>query len=132
MNPHPAEPSAPSTDRTHNHRIGARGEMIAREHLERRGCTILAQNWRHRDGELDLIVRDGETVVAVEVKTRTGLGYGHPLEAITPRKAHRIRRLLGAWARAHTARGTRLRVDAIGIVLRDGERPRLDHLQGVA
>lgn len=132
MNRHTTDRCAAEAEPTHNQLIGSRGEAIAREHLERRGCTILASNWRTRAGELDLVIRDGETIVAVEVKTRTGLGYGHPLEAITARKAHRLRRLLGDWARMHAARGARLRVDAIGIVLRDGERPRLDHLQGIA
>lgn len=117
---------------THNQRLGARGEAIAHEHLEDRGCIVLARNWRTREGELDLIVRDGDTVVAVEVKTRSSLDYGHPLEAITARKAHRLRRLLGAWAREHAARGTRLRVDAIGVVLRGRDRPRIEHLQGIA
>ena len=94
---------------------------------------MLARNWRDgRRGELDLVVRDRDTIVAVEVKTRSGLGYGHPLEAVTARKSARLRRLLMSWVRENQPGQVRLRVDAIGITLRPGEHPRIDHLEGIA
>jgi len=112
--------------------LGALGESLAAEYLEERGYRILARNWRDgRQGELDLIVSDGEYAVAVEVKTRSGTGYGNPLEAITARKAARLRRLLLAWARNERPGSPRLRVDAIGITLRAGEHPRIDHVAGI-
>lgn len=118
-------------DAKHNRTLGARGESLAAEHLERIGYAILERNWRAgRQGELDIIADDGGVVVAVEVKTRSGLGYGHPLEAITAAKAARLRRLLIAWVRERRPR-SRVRVDAIGIVLREGERPELSHLRGI-
>ena len=118
---------------TNNRTLGARGERIAAEYLESRGIRILDRNWRSDHGELDLIARDGPYLVAVEVKTRSGTGYGSPLQAITMRKASRLRRILFDWVRAHEeSRGTELRVDAIGIVLFPGELPRIDHLQGIA
>lgn len=75
---------------------------------------------------------DGDTLVAVEVKTRSGLGYGHPLEAITAAKASRLRRLLLAWLREKKPRAARLRVDGIGIVMDPQGEPRITHVQGVA
>lgn len=116
----------------HNQQLGARGEAIAAGYLEGLGFCILERNWRNRSGELDLIARDGDTLVAVEVKTRSGTGYGNPLEAITVQKMARLRRLLLDWARGTEARGAGLRVDAVGITLRGDERPRIDHLRGVS
>lgn len=117
---------------THNQQLGAKGEAIAAEYLEGLGFHILERNWRNRKGELDLIARDGDALVAVEVKTRSGSGYGNPLEAITAQKMARLRRLLLDWIRTTEARGVSLRVDAVGITLRGDERPRIDHLRGVS
>lgn len=112
--------------------LGALGEALAAEYLESQGYRILARNWRDGTrGELDLIARDGDCAVAVEVKTRSGTGYGHPLAAITARKASRLRRLLLSWARQAKPGTARLRVDGVGITLRAGEPPRIDHLRGI-
>lgn len=117
---------------THNQTLGARGETIAAAYLEGLGYRILERNWRTRAGELDLIARDRQTLVAVEVKTRSGDGYGHPLEAITAQKMSRLRRLLLEWVRSTGVHGTRLRVDAVGITVHTAGRPRIDHLQGIS
>lgn len=119
-------------DSIHNRTLGARGEALAGDHLERQGFTIVARNWRTRHGELDIIALDRGTLVAVEVKTRAGTGYGSPLEAITARKARRLRRLLHEWRRDRDYCNTRMRIDAIGIVLRQSGAPRIDHLRGIA
>lgn len=116
----------------HNQQLGARGEAIAAGYLEGLGFRILERNWRNRRGELDLIARDGDTLVAVEVKTRSGTGYGNPLESITVQKMARLRRLLLDWVRAAEACGAGLRVDAVGITIRGDERPRIDHLRGIS
>ena len=115
-----------------NRTLGERGERIAAEYLESRGLRILDRNWRSGHGELDLVARDGAQIVAVEVKTRSGTGTGSPLQAITMRKASRLRRILFDWVRSHGARGSELRVDAVAIILRPGAAPRIDHLQGIA
>lgn len=115
-----------------NQQLGTRGEAIAAGYLEGLGFRILERNWRNRRGELDLIARDGDTLVAVEVKTRSGTGYGNPLEAITAQKMVRLRRLLLDWVRVAGMRGVQLRVDAVGITLRGEERPRIDHLRGIS
>lgn len=111
--------------------LGAKGEAIAAEYLTGLGYRIIARNWRSREGELDLIAHDHGDVVAIEVKTRSGLGYGHPLASITSAKAARVRRLLLSWVRSERPRAARLRIDAIGVTLRPGERPRIDHLRGI-
>ena len=79
--------------------IGAFGEQLAVEHLHALGMRILARNWRCRYGELDVIATDpsGRTLVFVEVKTRTGDGFGGLPEAVTVAKVKRIRRLAALW-----------------------------------
>jgi putative endonuclease len=77
------------------------GEARAAAWYEARGGQVLARNWRCRDGELDLVVRQGGTIVFCEVKSRTGVGFGLPAEAVTPVKQARIRRLAARWLREH-------------------------------
>ena len=95
---------------------GAFGERLAATAYRRRGAEVLDRNWRTRTGEIDLIVREGGIYVFCEVKTRRSRRYGSPLEAITPEKAARIRRLAGEWLRAHRLRGVETRFDVASIV----------------
>lgn len=112
--------------------LGGRGEALAADYLVAQGFRILATNWQSRYGEIDLVAQDQGTLVAIEVKTRGGTGYGHPLTAITPRKAARLRRLLYEWANTHRSRFGALRIDAVGIVMLPGVAPQLEHLRGIA
>ena len=66
--------------------LGAYGEELAARHLRERGLVVLDRNWRCPLGEIDLVLRDGDTLVVCEVKTRSGVGYGTPHEAVTPAK----------------------------------------------
>lgn len=70
--------------------LGKIGEDLACRELERRGYAILARRYRRRGGELDIIARDGRTVVFVEVKAREGLDFGAGGEAVTRLKRHRM------------------------------------------
>lgn len=111
--------------------IGRRGEEIAAQHLRALGHRILDRNWRSRDGELDLVTADAERIVAVEVKTRSSTAAGHPFEAIDARKLDRLHRLGAQWCAEHRVSTRRLRVDVVGVVLRRGHDPRVEHLEGV-
>jgi putative endonuclease len=73
--------------------LGETGENLACRELERRGYAILARRYRLRGGEIDIIARDGETTVFVEVKTRDGIDYGSGGEAVTWRKRQRMARV---------------------------------------
>jgi putative endonuclease len=77
--------------------LGAAGEDLAARWSERNGYVVVARNWRCREGELDLIVRSGRTYVFCEVKTRTTMAFGAPVEAVTRDKQMRIRRLAARW-----------------------------------
>lgn len=113
----------------HKDDLGRAGEQLAVEHLTGLGWRVVDRNWRCRQGEIDIVAEDGSTTVMVEVKTRSSVAYGHPFDAITPRKLARLRRLAGAWCEQHPA--TRLlRLDVIGVVVgRQGTT--VDHLRGV-
>ena len=112
--------------------IGARGEELAAQFLSSRGCRILDRNWRHRAGELDLIVRDTRgTVRFVEVRTRTGAGFGSPAESITAAKLVRLRRLATLWLGEHPQDGCRVTFDVVGVDLSDRGRPRLELFEDV-
>lgn len=119
--------------KSHNFALGARGENLAVEYLRAHGFTIIARNWRFgRIGELDIVAADGQTLVAVEVKTRTGNTHGSALEAITPLKAHRLRILLYQWLRNNPAQYFSLRIDAVAITLLKGEEPNIQHVRGIS
>ncbi len=71
-------------------RLGALGERLAATHLESKGLTIRARNWRCARGEIDLVAEDGVTLVFVEVKTRRGSAGSTPEEAVSGAKARRL------------------------------------------
>ena len=77
--------------------LGKFGEQVAVDHLVAHGLTVLARNWRCRDGEVDIIAVEGDVLVMCEVKTRRGVEFGTPLDAVTPAKAARLRRLASQW-----------------------------------
>lgn len=87
----PRRPGGRAARRPYRQRLGARGEQLAADWYTARGYTVVARNWRCREGELDLVVaRDGELVFC-EVKTRSSDRFGVPAEAVTPSKQRRLR-----------------------------------------
>jgi putative endonuclease len=72
--------------------LGAAGELFARRHLEHKGYRFVAANWRRPYGELDLVMRDGDVLVFVEVKTRSGERLGTAEESLTAAQARRLLR----------------------------------------
>ena len=98
---------------------GARGEGIALRYLTQKGYALVEKNYRTRRGEIDLVVRHGDTLVFVEVKLRRGLGFGDPLEAVTPRKRASIRSLAEQYLLEREPAYDGLRFDAVGILLGD-------------
>jgi putative endonuclease len=112
--------------------IGALGEQLAVEHLQGLGLRIVVRNWRCRYGELDVIAAEGaNALVFVEVKTRTGDGFGGVAEAVTPQKVRRIRRLAGLWLAGQDSGWSQIRIDVIGIRLGRCRTPEVTHVRGV-
>ncbi|HZK23929.1 MAG TPA: YraN family protein [Oscillospiraceae bacterium] len=73
--------------------LGRRGEELAAAYLTKHGYQVLVQNWRCERGELDLVARDGQLLVFIEVKTRRSQRHGTPAEAVDARKQEKIRHL---------------------------------------
>lgn len=113
--------------------VGARGEQLAAEHLARRGLELVARNFRTRWGELDIIARDGDTLVFCEVKTLRGSPDDRdPLDAIRTGKRRQVRRMAAQWLATATDRphARELRFDVIGVrVDADGRLLELVHLE---
>ena len=112
--------------------LGQWGEQKAVEHLVAHGMEIVDRNWRCSLGELDIVAYDGRTLVMIEVKTRTSEVFGTPAEAVTSRKATRLRRLAAQWLREHGDRPLEVRIDVIGVLVPERGPWRLDHLRSVA
>lgn len=112
--------------------LGDEGEQLVSDRLREQGWQILERNWRCDIGELDIVALDGDVMVFCEVKTRRSHRYGTPVEAVTPQKARRLRRLAMRWLADHGRYAPRLRIDVVGVT-----RPRrgpavFQHLRGVA
>lgn len=127
------EPKQPNPRRGGGrHVVGRYGEDLAAQYLLNQGFEILERNWRCPIGELDLIVKGHDSVVAVEVKTRQTMTFGGPLQAITTTKAQRLRRLLASYLHQNPNPVRLVRVDLVAIFLPAGGPPELQHLKAVA
>ena len=99
----------------HRAALGSYGERVAVRALTEAGLQVLDRNWRCRDGELDVVAREGDALVFCEVKTRRGTGFGHPAEAVTSAKRRRLRRLARAWLASHDQHAPDLRFDVVAV-----------------
>lgn len=115
---------------TQRRALGDEGEARAAALLAKRGYRIVDRNVRAGGVELDLVMRRGDLVIFVEVKTRTTLRYGGAVEAVDAAKQRRLLRGAAAWLHAHRPRPRRVRFDVVSCVPgRDGAW-QIDHLEG--
>ena len=109
--------------------MGRRGEAVACRFLERAGWTLLERNYRAGRKEVDLVMRRGQTVAFVEVKARKGVGFGHPLEAITAKKQREVGRVARAWVEARGGlHGLLVRFDAVAVTYDADGRAFVEHV----
>ncbi|GAA1803223.1 YraN family protein [Luedemannella flava] len=112
--------------------MGGYGERVAVRLLIDAGMVILDRNWRDgRRGELDIVARDGETIVFCEVKTRRGAAFGTPAEAVTPAKVRRLRQLAAAWLAAHPGAGGEVRFDLVAVHPQPSGPAVTEHLRAI-
>ena len=109
--------------------LGSLGEHIAATYLTDVGLRVLDRNWRCREGELDIVAREADALVFCEVKTRRGIGFGHPVEAVTPAKQRKLRTLAQRWLAAHDEHAPDLRFDVVGVLVRPDRPALLTHLR---
>ena len=111
--------------------LGKSGEQAAAEYLESCGLRILDRNWRCAAGEIDIVAVERHTLVVAEVKARTSLRYGSPLEAVNRAKRARLRRLAVLWLNAHGVRFDQVRIDVVGLVYDGTGGFSIEHIRGV-
>ena len=126
-----ASPFVPDPAAERRRLLGERGESIAARHLTQRGMVLVDRNWRCDAGEIDLVLRDGTTLVICEVKTRSSLDFGSPLEAVTQVKVDRLRRLAARWLRAHEVHPDDVRIDMVGVLAPPGRQVEVEHVEGI-
>ena len=112
--------------------LGRYGEDLAVKMLASDGMVVLERNWRCELGEIDIVAREGDTLVVCEVKTRTSTAYGPPIHAVTPSKAARLRRLALRWLEEHPVHPAEIRIDVVGILRPAQGQAVVEHLRGVA
>jgi putative endonuclease len=111
--------------------LGRNGEQAAAEYLQTAGFRILDRNWRCADGEIDIVATERHVLVVCEVKTRSGVRYGTPLESVSRVKRTRLRRLAIRWLTAHGVRFDQVRVDVVGVVCEPSGGYAVEHVRGV-
>ncbi|MGM0651442.1 MAG: YraN family protein [Bacillota bacterium] len=113
--------------------VGQKGEEAAREYLKEQGYSIVDNNYRCRLGEIDIIARDGNTVVIVEVRTKTGLAFGRPEESITRDKARKLHRLALQYLQSHYQREISSRIDLVAVMVdrNSGQVKDLIHIKNI-
>ena len=109
--------------------LGKKGEEIAREHLISKGYRILDVNWRFGHKEIDVVARQGEEIVVVEVKTRLENYTVEPWEAVTNSKIRNIVEVADAWLRIHQI-DLETRFDVISVVIKKDGSHLLEHFEG--
>jgi len=115
---------------TERNALGRYGENLAVDHLLDRGMHLLDRNWRCAAGEIDAILRDGDTLVFVEVKTRRRGDFGIPAEAVGYAKQVRLRRLAAIWLARSGMHAPEVRFDVVSVVAPLDGPPRVEHLPG--
>ena len=108
--------------------LGKTGEDLACAELEKRGYAIIARRYRRRGGEIDIVARDGPTVVFVEVKARDGRAFGEAVEAVTAFKRRRIVQLAIDYMTRHRLANRPCRFDVVSIHF-DSGRPEIEVFQ---
>lgn len=122
--------TAATGQRPEHLRRGARGEKLAAKFLRRRGYKILYRNFRGRSGgEIDLVARDGDTLVFVEVKTRGSEEFGRPFETISREQQRRIARGGLAWLRLLDDPEIFFRFDVVEVLIGHDSQPKLELIQ---
>lgn len=112
-----------------NKQFGGIGESIALTYLEGQGFKIVERNFSSVCGEIDIIAREGRTIVFVEVKCRKNEDYGPPQLAVTPFKQRQISKAALVWLSRKKLYDAEARFDVVAIVLHDHDLPQIEHIR---
>jgi len=109
--------------------VGSRGEELAAAFLERNGFALVERNFRCKGGEIDIIAKDGSTMVFIEVKSRKTLTYGVPQLAVTPFKQRQISKAALTWLARNHKHDSHARFDVIAILLENDYSHQIEHIK---
>lgn len=109
--------------------LGNRGEQIAVELLTKKGFEIIEQNYHYGHGEIDIIAKDKNVLVFVEVKTRKNLEFGSPELAVTKNKQRQIRKIAESYLYEKEISDIDCRIDVIAILLQEKLPPKINHIE---
>lgn len=127
-----ARMSNSSQFRFNNQTLGAFGEQSVVDYLASKGISIVDRNWRIREGEIDIVAqRSDGTFAFVEVKTRSSMAFGHPLEAISREKAYRLQRLALAWLAVNESFGQPFTIDCAAVLISHSGVASVDYRESV-
>ncbi len=127
--PAPRRRTPPAPTRPEHSPVGVRGERIAARYLRDRGLALEDRNYRARSGEIDLIARDRDQFVFVEVKTRRSAAFGSPEEAVTPRKQNRLVQTAQEYLKERRLENCEWRIDVVAITLASNAPPHVVHIR---
>ncbi|MFQ6069687.1 MAG: YraN family protein [Candidatus Aminicenantales bacterium] len=116
-------------DRTSKHAFGKSGEEIALAYLKKKRYRLVERNFRIFKGEIDIIAYDRETLVFIEVKSRTGTAFGLPEEAVTPHKQQQLRKVASGYLAQHNLMEAACRFDVVSIVFDERGKYCINHIK---
>lgn len=108
--------------------LGSEGEDLAVRFLQKKGYRIVARNYKTPVGELDIIARDGDTIVFIEVKTRTDISFGYPFEAVNKRKRQKLKNLALLYLKRQ-GKESPVRFDVLSIFCMDNGKKDIEHIK---
>ncbi|WP_127497229.1 YraN family protein [Actinoplanes solisilvae] len=114
---------------TQRRAVGAYGEHVAAQHLQQQGLVVLDRNWRCADGEVDLVLRDGDDIVFCEVKTRRSGLFGPPAAAVTHQKVRKLRQLALRWLAETEVRPREIRFDVVEVLMPSRGAGQVTHIR---
>ncbi|MBC8208283.1 MAG: YraN family protein [Desulfobulbaceae bacterium] len=109
--------------------LGQQGENLASAHLQQLGMSIVERNYRQKTGEIDIIAKDRETLVFVEVKTRKTRSFGSPAEAVTIKKQQQISRTAMLYLSRNQLLDSPVRFDVVSILMTNHSKPCIELIQ---
>jgi len=111
-------------------KLGGQGEKHALEYRQKKGYRLIAQNYYNYIGEIDLIMRDKKTIVFIEVKTKTELEFGNPLEMIDTRKQKKLLECIKVYVQKNNLFDEEVRIDAVSVVVDIwGNKLKIEHIE---
>lgn len=120
-----------STDNRYRKKLGAWGETLASEYLSKKGYNLLEKNYHSRFGEIDLIMKNGDLLVAVEVKTRKSSTFGIAEDSITRKKYQAIQSTMFVYFESHPDQGPEWQLDVLVIEADSAKPPSVIHYENI-